>query len=156
METINLPSFIVYGLSVRTNNVSEIQQNGGAIGRLWQEFYANIAPHLNNNSKLYGVYTDYESDHAGDYSVLASTDDPALHAKLADDANIDVKQHTVAAGRYVVFRGMGPMPQAVIELWAQVWQFFTDDNCPYTRIYTSDFEFYKSDTEVEIYMAIAE
>lgn len=46
------------------------------------------------------------------------------------------------------------MPQTVISLWEKIWDFFSSADCAYSRAYTTDFEYYKSESEVEISIAI--
>ncbi|EEY45345.1 bacterial transcription activator [Vibrio cholerae] len=54
----------------------------------------------------------------------------------------------------MTFSATGEMPQVVIELWGDVWRYFGSESCPYKRAYTTDFEYYKSASEVEISIAI--
>lgn len=37
---------------------------------------------------------------------------------------------------------------------AELWQYFSSDDCRYERTYTSDFEYYKNSNEIEIAIAI--
>ena len=60
----------------------------------------------------------------------------------------------IASGDYLVFEAKGEMPQVVIEAWGNVWNYFSSEDAKHTRAYTSDFEVYKSDSEVAIYIAI--
>ncbi|HGS4803246.1 TPA: GyrI-like domain-containing protein, partial [Vibrio cholerae] len=66
----------------------------------------------------------------------------------------DSVQVTVASGKYVTFSATGEIPQVVIELWGDVWRYFGSGSCPYKRAYTTDFEYYKSASEIEISIAI--
>ena len=60
---------------------------------------------------------------------------------------------TIPSGKYLVFTAMGPMPQALIETWAYIWDYFSKDS-GYIRTYSTDFERYESSERVEIYIAI--
>ena len=46
------------------------------------------------------------------------------------------------------------MPQVVIETWSQIWDYFSNADTGYQRAFTTNFEIYKSPTEIEIYIAI--
>jgi predicted transcriptional regulator YdeE len=85
----------------------------------------------------------------GDFDVIACSDEQSIN--LRDSVTV-----TTHAGSYLVFSGEGEMPDAIIDLWGEIWQYFSSDDCRYTRTYTSDYEYYKTATEVEIAIAIAE
>lgn len=140
--------FDVSGFIIRTNNADEITTSTAKIRDLWVRFYENAAPNLNEESKVFGLYTNYESDFTGAFDVIACSD--TLSPELLPDS----VQVTVASGKYVTFSATGEMPQVVIELWGDVWRFFGSESCPYKRAYTTDFEYYKSASEVEISIAI--
>lgn len=145
MNTTKIENIPVKGIAVRTDNSSEINPSTAKIGPLWERFYTEFAPLLSENSRVFGLYTNYESDHTGAFDVVACTD-------LLDSQSID--SFAIQAGNYVVFKGQGKMPDAVINLWGQVWEYFESATCKHVRAFTTDFEFYKNDNEVEIYIAI--
>ncbi|MEZ8018107.1 GyrI-like domain-containing protein [Vibrio splendidus] len=144
-----------YGFSVRTNNTDEIDPAKAKIGQLWQGFFDQVFPKLTPDSKVYGVYTNYESDFTGEFDVVACTN-------VLADQNLDDLFKTadnfveteIQAGKYLTFSAEGELPQAVIDLWGEVWTYFNALDCPHIRAYTTDFEFYKGETEVEISIAI--
>ncbi len=143
-----LTSFQVTGFSLRTKNADEMNPSTAKIGQLWEKFYTEAYPKLTSDSKVYGVYTHYESDATGAFDVIACAD--TLQPSMFNDA-IPL---SIASGNYLKFSATGTLPQAVIELWEQVWHYFSASNCPHTRAYTTDFEYYKSDNEVEIFIAL--
>ena len=149
MEVKQLASKTFKGLKVRTCNANEMNAGTAKIADLWQTFNEKYSAKLTKDSNVYGVYTNYESDITGDFDVVACSDDQSIHTR--DTATV-----TTTAGRYLVFTGEGEMPDAIIDLWGEIWQYFSSDDCRYTRTYTSDFEYYKSATEVEIAIAIAD
>jgi len=57
---------------------------------------------------------------------------------------------------YLVFTQQGEMPQAVIDAWMEVWDFFASDQTEYQRTYTVDFEFYSGPEQVELHIAVKE
>lgn len=59
----------------------------------------------------------------------------------------------VSGGTYMVFPAKGPMPEAVILAWQQIWAFFADETAP-KRIYDTDFEKYTGEEDAAIYIGI--
>jgi predicted transcriptional regulator YdeE len=59
----------------------------------------------------------------------------------------------LAEGKYKVFYGEGEMPQVVIDLWGQVWQYFASEGAE-ERAYTTDYEWYETYGKVHVYIAI--
>ncbi|OED60175.1 hypothetical protein A165_24810 [Vibrio tasmaniensis ZS-17] len=148
MKVETIEAVKAYGFSVRTTNTDEIDPAKAKIGQLWQGFFDQAFPKLTADSKVFGVYTNYQSDFTGEFDVVACTN-------ALTDNNLDALVETeIQAGKYLTFSTEGALPQAVIDLWGEVWAYFNDPDCPHTRTYTTDFEFYKGETEVEISIAI--
>ena len=148
MNISEVHSFEATGFVIRTTNADEVNPSTAKIGELWAKFYTNAAPKLTDKSRVFGIYTNYESDFTGAFDVIACSDMLSLE-KLPDSVKVNV-----TSGKYVTFTASGEMPQAVIELWGKVWSYFSNENCLYKRAYTTDFEYYKSDHEVEISIAV--
>ncbi|OAJ94181.1 GyrI-like domain-containing protein [Vibrio bivalvicida] len=148
MEIQKIAGTELAGFSVTTTNVDEQKPATAKIGKLWEHFYSQALPNLCPESRVYGVYTNYESDFNGAYDVIACSD--TLHN--GTDGSF-VKAH-IEAGSYLVFSAEGEFPQAVINLWQVIWNYFANDDCQHKRAYTTDFEFYKSAQEIEIYIAV--
>lgn len=148
MKLAQVDEKTVYGMTVRTRNSDEMQPQTAKIGGLWQQFYQNIAPHLQNNATVFGLYTNYESDASGEFTVMACTD------KVSESVSSDLEQSRIKKGNYLVFESTGEMPQAVINTWSKIWDYFSADTADYQRAYTTDFELYKKPNEVEIYIAV--
>jgi predicted transcriptional regulator YdeE len=138
----------IWGISVRTTNANEFNPETARIGALYQAFDKKVPVDYKNGARVYGVYYDYESDHKGEFSVLAGTD------QLSEPAAETLQQITLKAGDYLVFNAKGQVPQVVIETWAKIWDYFSNPECEYQRAYTSDFEHYKSQDEVDICIAV--
>lgn len=145
----------VAGLQTRTRNAAEMPPQQGKIGPLWGRFRTQKVykwvPGLDPDSPVYGVYTDYESDHHGLYTLTAGI------ALLPDAVSSeDYAEVTITPGDYLVFEASGPMPQCVIAAWQQVWQYFAavEAQPVYQRRYTSDFEECRSDTAVRLHIAV--
>lgn len=136
----------VTGIKVRTKNADEMNYDTSKISGLWQHFYADVAPHLEKDANVIGVYSNYESDFTGEFDVLAGSD--------MFESDIASESVTIRAGKYLVFEGKGSMPQVVIETWSKVWSYFSSNEAEHIRAYTTDFEVYKSDRDVEIFISI--
>ena len=147
MEIVKFAGKTIKGISTRTTNANEMTPETAKIGALHQKFDANVEVNYKDGARVYGVYYDYESDASGEFSVLAGADDIA-------SSKIALQEINLPAGDYLVFSGKGEMPQAVIDTWMQVWDYFSEGNqSKYQRAYTTDFEYYKNEDEVAIYIS---
>jgi predicted transcriptional regulator YdeE len=136
-------SFIVVGLQVRTQNSDEFNEKTAKIPNLWQQFYASG---LAANTPIFGVYSNYDSDASGYYTVTVGVASEHVQAQWSS-----VK---IQAGNYLVFHGIGLMPATVIETWKRIWEFF-ETNTQYQRNFVSDFEVYDGAEQVAIYIGLA-
>ncbi len=143
MQKIKLESFIISGIKTRTNNKNEMKPESSKIASLWQDFYQNEIPKKLNSNESYGVYYNYESDVNGDFDVLAG-----CKSENSEYENISIKE-----GDYLIFKKSGIMPQAVIDAWMEIWNYF-NSNPKERRAYKTDFEKYISQNEVEVYIGI--
>ncbi len=148
---VTLPPIKLAGIAVRTTNEREMNPATAKIGASWQRFYADgVAgkiPQRLDEHRVYGVYTDYESDHAGEYTQLVAVDVLQLRK---DWEGVDVPE-----SRYRVFRGRGPVPQSTMQAWQEVWAHF-GAGAEEQRAYTTDLEVY-DDREpdlVTLYIAV--
>jgi predicted transcriptional regulator YdeE len=137
-----IDSFTVTGVTVRTQNSDEFNKETAKLPNLWQQFHSNN-PVI--KTAIFSVYSDYESDANGPYSVTVG---------VAND-NQGTELHTVkvASGNYFVFHGKGSMPQAVIETWERVWDYFIEGSL-HQRCFITDFEAYTNSDEVSIYIGV--
>ncbi|MCD8521137.1 MAG: GyrI-like domain-containing protein [Saccharospirillaceae bacterium] len=148
MNISEINGFEVTGFVIRTTNADEANPSTAKIGNLWSAFYANAAPKLEERSRVYGLYTHYESDFTGAFDVVACAD------TLSPEQLPNSVKFIIPSGKYVTFSASGEMPNAVIDLWSEVWNYFGSENCPHERAYTTDFEYYKSANEIEIFIAV--
>ena len=147
MQKVQVKNKTIIGLKVRTKNEDEMNSNTQKIAPLWQNFFENIMPTLGETPPpLYGVYSNYESDVHGAFDVLVG----AESVELSDARETVVLEE----GTYLCFKAKGELPQAVIETWGEIWNYFTDENCQEKRVYGTDFEKYISQDEAEIYIGI--
>ncbi len=74
-KLIEIQPFTVSGISVRTLNSDEAQPLKAKLPGLWGQFFgqglADKTPNKVAESPVYGVYSAYESDVSGQYSVTA-------------------------------------------------------------------------------------
>ena len=145
MEITKVENIDVKGIAVRTDNASEMDSTKAKIGPMWEKFYSEIAPLIKDGANIYGLYTNYESDHNGTFDVVACSDNVEAP---------NVSKYRVQAGNYLVFKGSGQMPQVVIELWEQVWEYFESPTSQHKRVFNTDFELYKSENEVELFISV--
>lgn len=135
-------SFIVTGLSVRTQNSDEFHEKTAKLPSLWLQFYAS---ELATNANIFGVYSNYDSDADGPYTATVGV--------KSSHAQTQLSSVTIQAGNYLGFQGTGPMPAAVVETWKRVWMFF-EINTTYRRNFISDFEAYRGSDQVTIYIGL--
>ena len=148
MKQIILDEKRIAGLSVRTNNASEMQPETAKIGALHQTFAQQAKVAYEKGACLYGVYYQYESDYTGDFNVLVGAEPNLLASKA------ELEHVALPAGDYLVFSGEGGMPQVVIDVWQEIWRYFSSDDCIHRRAYTVDFECHTSESSVDVYIAV--
>ncbi|MCF6190994.1 MAG: GyrI-like domain-containing protein [Cocleimonas sp.] len=148
MEVVQLKAKTIKGFSIRTNNTDEMNVETAKIGRLWQKLDDTVAVDYMHGDRVYGVYYNYESDASGEFSVTAGFDGDE---KLSKEK---LELIELQAGNYLVFSATGEMPKIVIDTWMEIWGYFSSEACEHTRLFTTDFEFYKSQNEIEIHIAV--
>lgn len=147
----HINDFSVSGISVRTINRDEFNQDTAKLSNLWQRFLsesiAEKIPGKIPDSPIYGIYSDYESDFTGYYTVTAGC--------AVDVQSIYTEFNTlnIHEGNYLVFSGKGTMPQMVIDTWKQVWAYF-ESSTQYKRNFITDFELWRNSDEIEIYIGV--
>jgi len=141
IKKVKIEEFQIYGPSVRTNNALEMSASG-KISNLWQKFYASNLD-LAANTKTYGVYSNYESDATGEFTVTAG-----IKVESGAEASVIIK-----SGTYLAFLANGPMPAVIIDAWKSVWMHFSEKQ-PYERAYETDFEEYNGPESAIIYIGI--
>lgn len=149
-EEIEIKEKIILGLATRTNNENEQSPVNGKLFKLWGDFFekdlTNTIPKQIKDSPMYGVYSSYESDYNGDYTVTVGME------VLSNDNTSQYSEVKIKSGKYLVFKNKGQMPKVVVDTWKEIWEYFQNDNIK--RKYTTDFELYKSQDEVEIYISV--
>ena len=150
-KLITVKQMNVVGLEIRTTNRDEMSpataKIPGVWGRFHQEGLMERIPGRKSDCAPIGVYSKYETDHTGPYSLLAGveTSSPDIPTGMAGV--------TVLEGRYLVFPVHGPMPQALTKTWIAIWDYFSK-GLKYRRAYTTDFELYRGQDTVDIHIAV--
>lgn len=148
MKFLQINEKLINGISIRTTNANEFNPETAKIGGLYQDFDKKVPVDYKNGARVYGVYYNYESDHSGQFSVMAGTD------KLSESSKEPLEQVSLTKGDYLVFEAKGEVPQVVIETWGEIWDYFSNTDAEYQRAYTTDFEYYKSQDEIEIHISV--
>jgi predicted transcriptional regulator YdeE len=149
MTPIN--EFKIIGIAVRTTNKDN--QSANDIGKLWGQFYADklmekIPSKLNDD--VYSIYTDYKSDFTDEYTTIIG-----LRVSSLEIVPKGFVGRKFPSGTFKKFIAKGPMPQAVIDTWMEIWK----RDKELKRKYSYDFEVHGAksqngkDSEVEIYVA---
>ncbi len=148
----NVTEKTIAGISVRTSNKIESNPQKAVLPALWDRFFEedilDQIPGKIPNSPIYGVYSDYESNRKGSYSVTAGAE--AFDPKIEQNGFNRIK---IEAGDYLLFKGRGSMPGVVADTWQVVWNYFSK-NLQFKRRFNTDFEFYVTQESVEIYIGI--
>jgi predicted transcriptional regulator YdeE len=144
-----LDTFLEAGIGIRTTNKEGQSQTD--IGELWGKFMVDhLADQIPGklSDDIYCVYTDYETDYNGAYTVI-------LGCKVSSVAQLPggFVDALVPGGKFMVFQPEGPLPESVAATWQDIWQSDIE------RAYTADFDMYYADPEsrqtpVEIYVGI--
>lgn len=152
MKKVSLPAKKILGIEMRTTN--QENQAERAITKLWETFMSeNLIKKIPNkiDSNVYCIYTHYESDFSGEYSVILGCEVSSVDELPENMTNIEIPEQG-----YQVFEAKGQIPQSIVKTWEEIW------NTPLPRAYTADFEKYKiadfgnQDLMVEIFIALKE
>jgi len=149
--------FTVIGIAARTSNAKEMTGDG-QIGKMWMKFMQEgVFSKIPNkaDSSIVATYTDYASDHNGDYTFV-------LGARVTSDAVVPAGMvaKKIPGGKFAVFTSeKGPAPQVVPATWMKI------NSLPQTaiggdRLYGADYEVYDErakdpqNLQVDVYVGI--
>jgi predicted transcriptional regulator YdeE len=141
-EEIELPGRRFAGLTTRVS-----PNDPYVIPALWDRFRADTTvpriPDRVNNGATVAVYTEYESDYTGAYTMLVGYE-------VTADAEVPagVRVIEVPPQKYAVILAQGKLPEAVQQAWQWVWASTLD------RAYTADFDEYLGPEDVRVHVAI--
>ncbi len=150
-NTMNIQSFYIIGISVRTTN--ENNQAGKDISELWNTFLSqNIIQKIPNKigGEVYSVYTDYEKDYTKPYTTILGCKVSSL-----DSIPQGMIGKTISGGNYKKYLAKGSLKEGIVyKEWEKIWKE------KIKRTYTADFEVYgeksqnPENAEVEIFIAV--
>lgn len=131
----------IVGIKTRTNNQFETNSLGGKIFPIVKQyFHENIAagmPNRTHPGTTFCIYTNYESDHQGDYTYFIGEEVDSF-----DSIPSNLETLIIPAQKYIKFtNGPGSMPEVVRKPWQQIWQ-MTPEVLGGIRSYATDFEIY--------------
>ena len=150
-------AFTVVGISARTSNAKEVTPDG-VIGKQWGRlFQEGLLAKIPNKAdqNIVAVYTDYASDHNGEYTYI-------LGARVTSDADVPAGMVAtkIPAGKFAVFTSeKGPAPNVVPALWMKI-NSLPPDAIGGKRQYKVDFEIYDQratdpeDLQMDAYIGI--
>lgn len=146
MKIKHVEKLYISGLGTRTNNANELAGENPKIPQLWEDYdQKNILGATFdkvNNMSMYGVYNEYESDENGDFTVT-----------IGVEVSKPKKAIVIENQRYLVFEKKGELPEIVLEVWAEIWEYFGTEP-EYERAFKIDFEKYSKENFVEIYISV--
>ncbi|MCC5577946.1 effector binding domain-containing protein [Microtetraspora sp. AC03309] len=150
MIIVDRPEVLVVGHAVRTTNAAEADPSRALLPTLWARAgapgaFAHVPGRVDEN--LYAVLTDYESDHHGAYTQIVGV---AVHtAARLPEGMVAVRAPGVPAIR---MEARGPMPDALLDVWQQVWDHTESGGSP-ARAFTTDLEIHHP-SGVDLYVAV--
>jgi predicted transcriptional regulator YdeE len=138
-----LPEIKLVGLTVRTNNRTELEFNSPnakifpCVQRYFQQQLAEKIPHRIHPGTTICAYTEYESDYTGDYTYFIGE-----QVSQFEDSLEGFETHIIPSQTYAKFTtGPAPMPNVLREAWEEIWQ-MKAENLGGKRRYHTDFEVY--------------
>ncbi|EAF3872781.1 AraC family transcriptional regulator [Listeria monocytogenes] len=119
----------IFGKKIRVNN-----DNFSPIAELWGDVMVDKPA-----GDIFAVYSNYASDCKGDYDLLVGTKD------WDEEKSVLIK-----AGDYLVFSVDNASHKGVEETWQKIWA----RDSELKRAYKTDFEWYHTSGEIDIYISI--
>jgi predicted transcriptional regulator YdeE len=138
IKQTNVAVFTVIGIAARTDNAKESTANG-IIPKQWQKFFTEgVAAKIPGTSgaNFYAVYSDYTSDHDGEYTYVVGQ-----AVKDGTAAPSGMVASRVPAGQYAVFTTeVGPFSKVIPGAWQRIFELEAEGKLK--RAYKTDFEIY--------------
>ena len=150
--TISQHEIALVGIQIRTNNQLEMNPATAQIAALGKRYFsqdiASQIKHRKNPGVTFCAYSDYASDHQGDYCYLLGEE--VTHISQIPPG---CKRLLIPAGKYVKLTSeTGPMPKVLIELWQKIWQ-MTPETLGGKRLYNVDYEVHQPNA-ADIYLGV--
>jgi predicted transcriptional regulator YdeE len=148
---VTTDAFLVVGVRTRTTQRIEAVPQTARIPALWRRFFVDdvsaIIPARLANADVIAIYSNYENEDRGPYSLLIGR-----KVETLDQIPKGMNGMLAPAGRYLCFTANGPLPETPIAAWQEIRQFFALSH-EYERAYTVDYEVHHADA-IEIYVAV--
>jgi CubicO group peptidase (beta-lactamase class C family)/predicted transcriptional regulator YdeE len=156
-KVVERDGFTVIGITARTTNAKEMTPDG-VIGKQWMRiFQEGVLGKIPNkaDASIVAVYTDYASDHNGEYTYL-------LGVRVTSDAEVPegMVAKNIPGGKFAVFTSdKGPAPQVVPATWMKI-NSLPQDAVGADRLYRADYEVYDErardpqNLQVDVYVGI--
>jgi predicted transcriptional regulator YdeE len=151
MKQVEIKSFQLIGLALKTKTSNENGQSGTDCGNLWHQFltgdYANKIPGKLSKD-IYAVYHSYEGDHTMPFAYFLG-----CQAETGTPVPDGLDSLFIPGGKYQLFIAKGEIPDCITIVWKEIWKSGT------CRSYKADFEVYNErsndlkNAEVEIYVS---
>lgn len=159
-QKVELTEIKIAGISCRTNNANEMNQDLAQIGKTVQEYFKVINKEGIKSSKntgvTYCVYTDYATDYTGDYTFVIGQEVSSFEEIPSHFAQV-----IICAQEYTKFTTeSGVMPNVCVDAWKRIWQ-MSDDELEGRRSYKTDLEIYdlraadSANTILDIYIGVS-
>lgn len=141
-ENIKQDEILLVGIQVRTNNAEEYKKLDGKIfplvRRYFHEALAEKIPHRKNPATTFCAYTDYESDHTGDYTYFIGEEVTEVSEELLGEFEV----LTIPSQSYAKFTtGPASMPAILENAWKEIWE-MSPEKMGGERRYHTDYEIY--------------
>lgn len=157
-KTIEKPEMKIIGITARTDNKSEMS-GAGKIGALWQRFMQEgiqeKIPNKVNPDTILSVYTDYETDETGPYSVTIGCE-----VRSFDHLPPGMVKKIIPAQKFAVLTTpYGEIPGIILDGWKAIWS-ATPDQLGGERRRGGDFELYDARSrdlkhaQVDLYVGV--
>jgi len=133
---LNSPMDNLKIIGIATETTNQDGRSAQEIGRLWERFYAeNIMRRILDRAgdEVYAIYTDYESDYTGKYTIIIG-----LKVNSLNHVPMGLVGREFEPIPFRQFTAKGPMPGAVVEAWKEIWKNDKELN----RSYQYDYEVY--------------
>lgn len=141
---LNLEEIKLMGPEVRTNNRDELYSENYASGKIFpcvQRYFGERLfekiPRRKNPGRTFCVYTEYESDHTGQYTYFIGEEVDAFSGVPEGLSTLIIEPQS-----YVRFTTKpGPMPSVLRDAWLEILN-MTKEDLGGQRRYHADFEIY--------------
>jgi predicted transcriptional regulator YdeE len=148
---VSAGDLLVAGIKARTTHRIEAVAETAKITALWRRFSADKTgdqiPNRSGDAAILVVYTDYEREDAGPFSVVLGHQVTTLEHLPPGISGI-----WLLPGRYLCFEGAGRPFEFPSDAWQEIRQFFAHSH-EYERAFDSDYELHGAEA-VAIYVSI--